>query len=346
MRRGRWGRRTAGTGRAARRLRAMRTPPPRASASPLPCPAPAACSAAAPLVPAAARATDAPVTAPPSDGPAARPRAPARKLVVPKPGQLDVHHVRPTRSRPGRRLHDHRDRTWTSGVEPCTSSTIVGRQGRQDYTITLREGRGPKRSPASRSPSSTGPRSRSRTSRPGHLHDHRRDRRRRPDRGHRRLAREPAPRRRTTPRAGRPGRRAPERPVRPSRREPARPRRDPAGRARRHPRVPVRGPAAGRRPARRDRRRRAAILALPALAEPLAALPAGIRPFVVLGGLLLPSGSASRSGRPSAGRSRERSGPACSARPTGRRRPRPAPRRRCSSSGWPAACSRSGRCPA
>lgn len=88
---------------------------------------------------------DAPVTSSPSDGAGQLPVDPGGKLVVPKPGQLDVHAV------PADSLAARVDgstiivtATWTSGVEPCNVlDSIVVSQGTGTYTITLREGHGP-----------------------------------------------------------------------------------------------------------------------------------------------------------------------------------------------------------
>jgi hypothetical protein len=94
----------------------------------------------------ASQPPDAPVTSSPSDGNGAgQLPGPGGKLVVPKPGQLDVHSV------PADSLAARVDgstilvtATWTSGVEPCNVlDSIVVAQGAATYTITLREGHGP-----------------------------------------------------------------------------------------------------------------------------------------------------------------------------------------------------------
>ena len=67
------------------------------------------------------------------------------KLVVPRPGQLDVHDVRADE------LAARVDGatimvtvTWTSGVEPCSVlDQVVVAQSQNTYAITLREGHGP-----------------------------------------------------------------------------------------------------------------------------------------------------------------------------------------------------------
>ena len=66
-------------------------------------------------------------------------------FVVPRPGQLDVHDIGADR------LEATVDgstitvtATWTSGVEPCSIlDTVIVDPGDGDFTITLREGRGP-----------------------------------------------------------------------------------------------------------------------------------------------------------------------------------------------------------
>lgn len=67
------------------------------------------------------------------------------KVVVPRPGQLDVHPVAAetlTATLDGRRLTVTVD--WWSGVEPCTIlDTVVVETEAGGYAITLREGRGP-----------------------------------------------------------------------------------------------------------------------------------------------------------------------------------------------------------
>jgi hypothetical protein len=67
------------------------------------------------------------------------------KVVVPRPGQLDVHPVSIetlTATVEGRQVTIAAD--WWSGVEPCTIlDTIVVDQDGATFAITLREGRGP-----------------------------------------------------------------------------------------------------------------------------------------------------------------------------------------------------------
>lgn len=93
----------------------------------------------------ASQPPDAPVTSSPTDGTGQLP-GPGGKLVVPKPGQLDVHAV------PADSLAASVDgstilvtATWTSGVEPCNvlDTIHVAGKGTDTFTITLREGHGP-----------------------------------------------------------------------------------------------------------------------------------------------------------------------------------------------------------
>jgi hypothetical protein len=109
-----------------------------------------ACSAAAPsaTAPPVDASPDAPVSAPPNDGTggATDPGGiGGGDLVVPKPGQLDVHDVS---------IDELQARvqgssifvtaSWTSGVEPCNVlDQIVVTAGTGSYAITLREGHGP-----------------------------------------------------------------------------------------------------------------------------------------------------------------------------------------------------------
>ena len=91
---------------------------------------------------------DAPVTAPPSDG-SSGDSDPGGigggQLVVPKPGQLDVHDV------PADEITTRAEGTtivvtvsWTSGVEPCNVLDEVRvTPGEGAYAVTLREGHGP-----------------------------------------------------------------------------------------------------------------------------------------------------------------------------------------------------------
>ena len=67
------------------------------------------------------------------------------KLVVPRPGQLDVHPI--AADGLAARVDGHTiivTATWTSGVEPCTIlDSIVVDKGLGTMSITLREGHGP-----------------------------------------------------------------------------------------------------------------------------------------------------------------------------------------------------------
>jgi hypothetical protein len=100
----------------------------------------AACSAAAPTSPPPSPDPSAnapiPVDPPPDDG---------AKVVVPRPGQLDVHPVSAETLRAtvdGRSVEVAVD--WWTGVEPCTIlDTIVVERGDGSFSITLHEGRGP-----------------------------------------------------------------------------------------------------------------------------------------------------------------------------------------------------------
>lgn len=99
--------------------------------------------------PPASPAPDAPVTAPPSNpaDPSLDPGGigDGAKVVVPKPGQLDVRVV------PADSLTARVDGStivvtarWFSGVEPCTIlDQIIVTKGEGSYAITLREGHGP-----------------------------------------------------------------------------------------------------------------------------------------------------------------------------------------------------------
>jgi hypothetical protein len=111
-----------------------------------------ACSAAAgpsASVPPVSSSPDAPVTAPPGDpaDPSADPGGigDGAKVVVPRPGQLDVHDVSAdslTARVDGSTIVV--TPTWFSGVEPCTIlDTVIVTKGQGSYAITLREGRGP-----------------------------------------------------------------------------------------------------------------------------------------------------------------------------------------------------------
>jgi len=109
----------------------------------------AACSAGA----ASAPQTDAPTDPPPSDGgngdgsngDGGNLAPDGAKVVVPRPGQLDVHPVSAetlTATVDGRRLTVAV--TWWSGVEPCTIlDTVVVDAEDGGFAITLNEGRGP-----------------------------------------------------------------------------------------------------------------------------------------------------------------------------------------------------------
>lgn len=106
----------------------------------------AACSSAATpsAVPPSSPPPDAPVSAPPGGGTDPGPGV-GGKLVVPRPGQLDVHPVQADAL--AARVDGNKivvTVTWTSGVEPCNIlDSIVVDKGDATYTITLREGRGP-----------------------------------------------------------------------------------------------------------------------------------------------------------------------------------------------------------
>jgi hypothetical protein len=110
-----------------------------------------ACTAAAttPTSPPASGPPDAPVTAPPSDGSGGTDPGGnlggGGKLVVPKPGQLDVHDVRADEL--VARVEGSTivvTVSWTSGVEPCNVlDQVAVMAGEGSYAITLREGHGP-----------------------------------------------------------------------------------------------------------------------------------------------------------------------------------------------------------
>jgi hypothetical protein len=108
-----------------------------------------ACSAAAtpPTSPPASAPPDTTVTAPPSDGSGGSEPGGigGGNLVVPKPGQLDVHDI-PADSFDARVDGSTIILTvsWTSGVEPCNVLDHVAvTPGPGSYAITLREGHGP-----------------------------------------------------------------------------------------------------------------------------------------------------------------------------------------------------------
>ncbi len=101
-----------------------------------------ACSSTAPSVDSNTPvAPDAPVDS--GDGPILDPGG--GRIVVPKPGQLDVHPVQAetlTANVTGRRVVV--SVAYTSGVEPCyVLDSIVVRTGPGSFEIKLREGRGP-----------------------------------------------------------------------------------------------------------------------------------------------------------------------------------------------------------
>jgi hypothetical protein len=94
--------------------------------------------------PPASAPPDAPVTAPPSDGSGGTDPGGAG-LVVPKPGQLDVHDVQADAFEA--RVDGSTiilTITWTSGVEPCNVlDQVAVVKGAGSFAITLREGHGP-----------------------------------------------------------------------------------------------------------------------------------------------------------------------------------------------------------
>jgi hypothetical protein len=108
----------------------------------------AACTGAspttAPSAPPDSAPPEAPASAPPDGGQPGIGLGGGR-LVIPRPGQLDVHPV------PIDLIEATVDgstiivtATWTSGVEPCNIlDTIVVDRGDGSFTITLREGHGP-----------------------------------------------------------------------------------------------------------------------------------------------------------------------------------------------------------
>jgi hypothetical protein len=82
---------------------------------------------------------------PPTTGDPVLPLPGADRLVVPKPGQLDVH---PLPAQAFSAVVDGRHLVvtihFTSGVEPCSVlDTIVVQLGQASFTMTLREGHGP-----------------------------------------------------------------------------------------------------------------------------------------------------------------------------------------------------------
>ncbi len=110
-----------------------------------------ACSAAAtpPTSSPASAPPDTTVTAPPNDGSGGTDPGGnlggGGKLVVPKPGQLDVHDVRADEL--VARVEGSTivvTVSWTSGVEPCNVlDQVAVTAGEGSYAITLREGHGP-----------------------------------------------------------------------------------------------------------------------------------------------------------------------------------------------------------
>ena len=104
----------------------------------------AATGGSSPSAPPSDQPPDAPVSSPPDDG-VVPPDPGGARLVIPKPGQLDVHPVTAeaiTATVDGR--HVTLDITWWSGVEPCSIlDTVVVETGPQSFAVTLREGRGP-----------------------------------------------------------------------------------------------------------------------------------------------------------------------------------------------------------
>ena len=108
----------------------------------------AACTSAggsaAPSAPPASPPPEAPVTSPPGTG-SFPPLADGAKVVVPRPGQLDVREVNAetlAAKVDGRTVTVAID--WWSGVEPCTIlDSIVVERHDTGFAITLREGRGP-----------------------------------------------------------------------------------------------------------------------------------------------------------------------------------------------------------
>ena len=93
--------------------------------------------------------SDAPISAPPSDGTGVDPNPDpgiGAKPIVPKPGQaIDVHPV--VADTVAARVDGNKiivTMTWTSGVEPCTIlDSIVATKGDGTYTVTLNEGSSP-----------------------------------------------------------------------------------------------------------------------------------------------------------------------------------------------------------
>jgi hypothetical protein len=114
-----------------------------ASAGPSPSPAPVAPSASPPA--SGAPASDLPITAPPSSAPSDGGSLGGDKIVVPKPGQLDVRTVKADEL--VARVEGSSiivTVSWTTGVEPCNVlDQVIVAPGEGAYSITLREGHGP-----------------------------------------------------------------------------------------------------------------------------------------------------------------------------------------------------------
>jgi hypothetical protein len=110
---------------------------------------PAASPSSPPAGPTSAPAGEAPdgSTSGPATGPGdtPAPTVPAGDLVVPKPGQLDVHPIAAdafSARVDGR--HVVLTIAYTSGVEPCSIlDTIIVERGEGTFAVTLREGHGP-----------------------------------------------------------------------------------------------------------------------------------------------------------------------------------------------------------
>ena len=90
---------------------------------------------------------DTTVTSPPDGGGAIVSPDPGGEFVEPRPGQLDVHDVAAdliSATVDGSTITV--TASWTSGVEPCSilDTVVVDRGTAGVFTITLREGRGPR----------------------------------------------------------------------------------------------------------------------------------------------------------------------------------------------------------
>lgn len=108
----------------------------------------AACGTSGSTTPASTPAVsgpDAPTSNDPSSGDGQVPPADGAIVVVPRPGQLDVHDVSADTIKAtvdGRKVTVAVD--WWSGVEPCTIlDSIIVAKGDGSFALTLREGRGP-----------------------------------------------------------------------------------------------------------------------------------------------------------------------------------------------------------